>query len=59
MGKMGEQLVVIALAIIGVAILAVLVSGRSNTVGVIDSLARGFSGTLGAALSPVVGGQSL
>lgn len=59
MGKIGETLVVVALAIVGVAILAVLVSGRSNTVAVIDSLSRGFSGSLGAALSPVVSPQSL
>ncbi len=57
---MSEQLVTsivtVVMAIIGVAILAVLVSNRSNTVGVINAGASGFSTALGAALSPVSGG---
>lgn len=56
---MSEQLissvVTVALAIIGVAIIAVLVSNRANTTGVISSAGSAFSGALGTALSPVTG----
>ena len=57
--KIGEQITVIAVAIIGVAILAVLVSKNANTVGVIGSLGNAFSGSLRAALTPVTSGQAL
>lgn len=59
MGKIGEQIVVIAMAIIGVAILATLVSNNANTVGVISSLSNAFNNSLGAALRPVVGTGSI
>lgn len=56
---MSEQLissmVTVALAIIGVAIIAVLVSNKANTTGVINSAGTAFSGALGTALSPVTG----
>lgn len=55
MGKTGEQLVVVALAIIGVATLAVLVSKNSNTTNVISAFGNAFSNSLGAALKPVTG----
>jgi len=55
MGKIGEQVVVILLAIVGVAILAVLVSKQSNTTGVISAFGTNFSNALGAALRPVTG----
>jgi hypothetical protein len=54
MSKIGEQLTVIALAIIGVAIVAVIVSQNANTSGVIGALGNAFNRGLGAALSPVV-----
>lgn len=44
----------IALAIVGVAVLAVIVSRNSNTTGVIDSATRGFTSSLSTALSPVL-----
>lgn len=47
--------VTILMAIVGVAILAVLVSQRSNTTGVIQAAASGFSNSLGMAMSPVTG----
>lgn len=47
--------VTVATAIIGVAILAVLVSRQSNTAGVISAGARGFAQDLSAAVSPVTG----
>ena len=59
---MGSQLVnsvvTVAVAIIGVAIVAVLVSKNANTTGVIQSASQGFSGALGTALSPVTGSSS-
>lgn len=57
---MGEQLITsvvsVALAIVGVAIIAVLVSKNANTTGVIQASSSGFSQALGTALSPVTGG---
>jgi hypothetical protein len=56
---MTEQLitsiVTVLTAIIGVAILAVLVSNQSNTSGVIKAASSGFAYDLQAALSPVTG----
>ena len=57
--KIGEQVVVILLAIVGVAVLAVIVSGNSQTVGVIDTLGNAFSTSLRTALRPVTSPQSL
>lgn len=48
-------IVQIATAIIGIAILAVLVSRQSNTSGVIKSAGDAFSGAITAAVSPIVG----
>jgi hypothetical protein len=53
---MGEKLVTIAVAITGVATLALLVSKRANTAGVIGAAGKAFSQSLGVALSPVTGG---
>lgn len=55
MERIFEQVVVIATAIIGVAILAVLVSKQANTAGVIDAASTGFARALGAATAPVTG----
>jgi len=56
---MGEQMVTsvvtVLLAIVGVAIIAVLVSKNANTAGVIGAGGTAFSGALGTALSPVTG----
>lgn len=51
------SLVTVATAIIGVAILAVLVSNRANTAGVITSTGQAFANDLLAAVSPVTGAQ--
>lgn len=51
-------IVTIATAIVGVAILAVLVSKNSNTAGVIRSAGDAFSGGLLAAVSPITGGSN-
>lgn len=59
---MGEQLVTsvvtVLTAIVGVAIIAVLVSRNANTAGVIGAGGNAFSGALGVALSPVTGQSS-
>jgi hypothetical protein len=55
MSKAGEQVVVIALAIIGVALLAVFVSRNSDTANVIKSFGNAFNNSLKAALAPVNG----
>lgn len=59
---MSDQLitsvVTVLTAIIGVALIAVLVSKNANTTNVITSGAQGFSTALGTALSPVVGGST-
>lgn len=56
---MGEQLftslVSIATAIVGVAIIAVLVSRNSNTAGVLNAAGSAFGYDLGVAVSPVTG----
>lgn len=58
---MSEQLitsvVTVLTAIVGVAIIAVLVSKNANTSGVIQAGGSAFSSALGTALSPVTGGS--
>jgi hypothetical protein len=49
------SVVTVATAIIGVAIIAVLVSKQANTTSVISSLSSGFEGALGTAISPITG----
>lgn len=49
-----NQIVTIATAIVGVAILAVLVSRRANTANVIKAGGDAFSGALRAATGPVL-----
>lgn len=58
MSKAGEQISVILLAIVGVAVLALVVSKQANTSAVISAATQGFSTALGAALSPVTGSTS-
>jgi hypothetical protein len=55
---MGERLVTIAVAITGVATLALLVSKRANTAQVIGAAGKAFSQSLGVALSPVTGSSN-
>ena len=50
-----EPIVTIAVAIVGVAILAVLVSQKSNTAGVLGAFGQMFSNMLSAATGPVTG----
>jgi hypothetical protein len=50
-----RAVVTIATAIVGLAILAVLVSSRANTAGVIQAAGQAFGGSLVAAEAPVLG----
>jgi PRD1 phage membrane DNA delivery len=49
------SIVTVALAIVGVAIIAVLVSRNANTANVISAGSQGLSSGLLSALSPVTG----
>lgn len=52
-----EQVVTVAVAIVGVAILAVVVSRNSDTANVIKSAGNAFSSSLAVAVSPITGGS--
>jgi len=60
---MSDQLiggvVTVATAIIGVAIIAVLVGSNAKTSSVIQSAGQAFSGALSAAEAPVTGGAGV
>lgn len=58
MSPVMESLTTIAVAITGVAIVAVLVSRNANTAAVIQSGASGFSNALDVAVSPVTGNSA-
>lgn len=55
MGHFGDQVVAILTAIIGVAIVAVIVSKRSDTTNVVSSAFSAFSGLVSTAVSPITG----
>ena len=59
---MGEQLissvVTVATAIVGLAIIAVLVSKQANTAGVLQAGGSAFAQDLSAATNPFSGGSS-
>lgn len=55
MDKITEAAVTVFTAIIGVAILAVLVSPKAHTSSVIQAIASGFGNDLAIAQSPVTG----
>ena len=56
MDKFLESAVTIAVAIIGLATIAVLVSRNAQTPQVISSAGSSFAQSLGVAVSPVTGG---
>ena len=56
MDRVTESIVTIALAIVGLATIAVLVSRKAKTTEVINAGSQGFIGSLLAAVSPVTGG---
>lgn len=55
MSSILETVTTIALAVIGLAIVATLVSRKANTVGVIQASASGLANNIGVAESPVTG----
>ena len=55
MNQLVNGVIVVLTAIIGVAILSVILSKNSNTTGVVGAGANAFSSILGTALSPVTG----
>lgn len=55
MNTLVEAGVTIALAIVGVAIIATLVSRKANTTGVIQAIGSAFGNDLGVATAPVTG----
>lgn len=55
MNEMWSSIVTIATAIVGIAILAVLVSRNAQTPAVIGAATQGFAADIGAAVSPVTG----
>jgi len=55
MDKITEAVVTVFTAIIGVAILSVLVSPKAQTSSVIQAVASGFGNDLAVAQSPVTG----
>lgn len=58
MDKITEAIVTIATAIVGVAMLAILVSRKSQTPAVIQSAASGFGNSLAVAEAPVTGANT-
>lgn len=59
MNEMWSGVVTVAMAIVGVAILAVIVSRNADTANVITAGARGFAADIEAAVSPVTGGGNV
>lgn len=55
MNAFWETIITVTSGIVGLAIVAVLVSRRSQTPAVIQSAASGFANNLGVAMSPVTG----
>lgn len=55
MNSFTESVATIALAIIGLAIVAVIVSRQSNAAGIIRAGASGLANNIGIAISPVTG----
>jgi hypothetical protein len=55
MNQITEAIVTIATAIVGVALLSVIVSRNSNTSSVLQSAGGAFATALGAATAPVTG----
>jgi len=53
MNSLGQEVATIATAIVGVAILAVLVSKNADTAKVIESAGSSFAGAIATAVSPI------
>ena len=55
-GAIGSAVVGILMAVIGVAVIAVIISSKAQTASVLQAGGNAFSTVLGSALSPVTGG---
>lgn len=55
MSQITEAIVSIGALVIGLAILSVIVSGKSQTASVINSISAGFANSISAATAPVTG----
>jgi hypothetical protein len=55
--KVGDAIVTVLLAVVGVAVVAVLVSNNANTGNVLGSSGKAFAQALGCAVSPITGGS--
>lgn len=53
-----EGIATIALAVIGLAVVAIIVSKNSNAAGVIQAGASGLANNVGVAISPVTGANA-
>jgi hypothetical protein len=51
------SVVAVSMAILGVALIALIVSNKANTGSVLGAGGKSFSGALACALSPVTGGS--
>lgn len=56
--EMLRSVVAVATAVVGLAVLAVIVSRNSNTTNVIQAAASGFNNSIATAISPVTGSNS-
>jgi len=59
MGKFGETIITIMVAIIGLATLSVIISKNSNTSGLIKNIGNTFNSLLKVTVSPISGSNSL
>lgn len=55
MNSFAEGAATIVLAVVGLAMVAVIVSRKSNAGGIIQASASGLSNAIGVAISPVTG----
>jgi hypothetical protein len=55
--KLGDSIVTVLLAIVGVAVIAVLVSNKANTGSVLGAGGGALAQAIGCAASPVTGGS--
>ena len=55
MNAFAEGIITIAIAVVGLAVVSVLVSPKAQTSSLVQSLASGFGNSIGVAESPVTG----
>jgi PRD1 phage membrane DNA delivery len=55
MGKFGTEAVLIATSIVGLAVIAVIVSKKADTANILTQAGNALSNTIGAAVKPITG----